>query len=47
MTHKWDYEHPHNLWESQPWWLRWPLMFIFIVVVIFFMTAPLHPWIGR
>jgi hypothetical protein len=25
MTHKWDYEHPINLWESMPFWIRWPV----------------------
>lgn len=23
-VHKWDYEHPTCLWESWPWWFRWP-----------------------
>jgi len=25
MTHRWDYKHPTNQWESWPWWFRWPM----------------------
>ena len=49
MTHKWDYE-PHqwnSTWENMPFWLRWPLAAFFILVLIFFLTAPFHPWIAR
>ncbi len=41
----WDYKHPINVWESMPWFIRWPLAVVFIIVAIFFLTAPFHPWI--
>lgn len=24
-VHKWDYPYPCNMWESWPWWMRWPI----------------------
>ena len=40
---KWDYEQPINLWESLPWWFRWPMAAIFIVWLITALLLPI--WI--
>jgi hypothetical protein len=34
-----------SAWDRTPNWLRWPLLMLGILVAIFFLTAPLHPWI--
>ncbi len=36
----WDYDKPDNLWESWPWWLRWPVA---IAASLWLITALLLP----
>jgi hypothetical protein len=38
------HEHPLDRWDRMPWFVRWPLVIGFIAVVLFLVTAPLHPW---
>ncbi len=34
-----------SMYDRTPKWLRWPLAILAALVAIFFLTAPLHPWI--
>ena len=34
-----------SLYDRTPRWLRLPLITLGIIVALFFLTAPLHPWI--
>jgi hypothetical protein len=41
MSHRWDYEHPGCLWESWPWWFRWPAA---VVMTLYFGGALVVPF---
>lgn len=38
----WNYDHPIDLWESWPWWFRWPAG---VALTIYFGGALLMPFL--
>lgn len=40
-VHRWDYPHPCNLWETWPWWLRWPIAGLLAIYFLGGLLAPL------
>lgn len=38
-THRWDYVYPSNLWETWPWWFRWPVA---VAVAVYFLVPFVH-----
>lgn len=39
-VHKWDYPYPGNMWETWPWWFRWPAA---VVIAIYFLGGMIAP----
>jgi hypothetical protein len=43
MAHKWDYEYPCNVWESLPFWVRWPAA---VLVILYFLGGLIAGTVG-